>query len=92
MSRTLVFCHALGDKSGSDDSQIEGVTYPYDKPTENLAPKGLKSIMQKPPKTTPANTARQVRYQPKVTSKKHISVSIIFYFETGSQYVIIFSR
>ena len=60
----VVYLNVLGDKSGSDDSQFEGVT--DDKPVEtseqNLVPKSLKSIMQKPSnsKTTPANNDRQV--------------------------------
>ena len=62
--RTLIYFPVLGDKSGSDDSQFEGVT--DDKPVEtseqNLVPKSLKSTMQKPSnsKTTPANNDRQV--------------------------------
>ena len=69
-SRISVFLRALGDKSVSDDSQTEGVTYPYGMPAENseqnLAPKSLKSIMQKPSnsKTTLGNNDRQVSYKP----------------------------
>ena len=64
-----VFLHALEDKSvSSDDSQTERVTYPYGMPAENseqnLAPKSLKSIMQKRShsKTTLVND-RQVSYK-----------------------------
>ena len=69
-SRMSVFLRALGDKSVSDDSQTEGVTYAYDMPAENseqnLAPKSLKSIMQKPSNSKPtlANNVRQVSNKP----------------------------